>query len=276
MTSADLGPLSAAPAGVRISYGRDPLQFAELTLPRAPEPHPVVVNVHGGVWMAEHGLEHTRALACALAASGIAVWNLEYRRVGNAGGGWPGTFRDVSNAVDHLRELAQDRPLDLTRVCLLGHSAGGQLALWLAGRHRVPRMSDVYVENPLAVCGVVALAPASELPELHDRAIFDGIVAKLMGGSPSEVPERYAAVTPARLLPFGVPQRLIVGELDEFWGWNAPVYFKAARAAGEKDIRLDVIKGAGHFELIAPETAAWKAVSAAVHELLAAAIQTSR
>jgi acetyl esterase/lipase len=268
MTSADLAPLCEAPHGERMAYGRDTLQFGELTLPVAPGPHPVVVNVHGGVWMSEFTLEHSRAQARALAESGIAVWNVEYRRVGDAGGGWPGTFCDVSNAVEYLRELAKTCPLDLSRVCIMGHSAGGQLALWLAGRHRVPRASDVYIENPLMVRGVVALAPASELPELHDRAIFEGIVAKLMGGSPREVPERYAAVTPARLAPIGVPQRLIVGEHDDFWGWNAPAYFKAARAAGERDIRLDVIKGAGHFEVIAPQTAAWSAVRTAAHELL--------
>jgi len=269
LTSADLAPLSAAPPGERIAYGQDPLQFGELTLPAAPGRHPVVVNIHGGVWMSEFTLEHSRAQAGALGESGLAVWNVEYRRVGDAGGGWPGTFCDVSSAVEHLRELARSRPLDLSRVCLMGHSAGGQLALWLAGRHRVPRASDVHVENPLAVSGVVALAPASELPELHERAIFEGIVAKLMGGSPREVPERYAAATPARLLPLGVPQRLIVGEHDDFWGWNAPAYFKAARAAGEKDIRLDVIPGAGHFELIAPDCAAWRAVVEAAHDLLA-------
>src|SRR5262245_6784070 len=130
MTSADLGPLCTA-AGERISYGTDPLQFGELTLPAGQGPHPLVINVHGGVWLAAYSIDHTHAMARALADSGFAVWNLEYRRVGHEGGGWPGTFLDVSHGVEHARALASSRPIDLARVCLMGHSAGGHLALWL-------------------------------------------------------------------------------------------------------------------------------------------------
>ena len=110
MTADDLATLSGAPPGERIAYGDDPLQYAELLLPEEPGPHPVVANIHGGVWMAQYTIEHSRAQARALAASGFAVWNIEYRRVGDAGGGWPGTFRDVSNALDHLRHVATSLP----------------------------------------------------------------------------------------------------------------------------------------------------------------------
>jgi len=204
----------------------------------------------------------------ALADAGLAVWNLEYRRVGHDGGGWPGTFLDVSRGVEHARTLAQSQPLDLDRVCLMGHSAGGQLALWLAARQRLPRGSELYLEDPLRVRGVVALAPATELRELQARGVFDRVVDWLMGGSPAEVPDRYAAASPSDLLPLGVPQTLIVGRHDDFWGWNANAYFAAAQAAGEPRVRLDIIDGAGHFEVIAPGSVAWPRVVAAARELL--------
>jgi acetyl esterase/lipase len=268
MTAADLERLCTAPAGECVRYGDDPLQFGELSLPPGRGRHPVVVNVHGGCWLAAFSIEHSRAQAQALASAGFAVWNIEYRRVGNPGGGWPGTFRDVSMAIEHLRQLAKSFPLDLSRVALMGHSAGGQLALWLAARRRLPASSALYVDNPLPVLGVVALAPASELFELHARGVFDGVVGKLMGGAPTEMRDRYEAVTPACLAPIGVPQILLAGRHDDVWGWNAHAYHRAALAAGDRQIRLEVIESAGHFELIAPETAAWPRVLDAVRSLV--------
>ena len=268
MTADDLRSLSAAPPGERIAYGDEPLQYAELILPAGPGPHPVVANIHGGVWMAQYTIEHSRAQARALAASGFAVWNIEYRRVGDAGGGWPGTFRDVSNAVDHLRQVAKSHPLDLSRVCIMGHSAGGQLALWATARNRVPSDSELHVRKPLAVRGVVALAPATQLEELYVRGLYDGIAGKLIGGSPAQFPERYAAVTPARLLPLNQPQVIILGKHDESWNWHTHAYYAAAREACEPDLQLIVIESAGHFELIAPESPAWATVTAAAHALV--------
>jgi len=269
MTSEILAELEKAPAGTHIPYGSDPLQFGELTLPRGSGPHPVVVNVHGGVWLSEFTISHTRAQARALADEGFAVWNLEYRRIGNAGGAWPGTFRDVSNGLEYLRVLARTYPLDLSRVCLMGHSAGGQLAMWLAARQRMPRSSELFVADPLPVRGVVALAPASQLPELYSRGVFDCAVGKLMGGSPEALPERYAAVTPAFLAPSGIPQILIVGRHDEVWGWNSPAYLAAAKAAGDTQTRLITIESAGHFEPIAPGSSAWPTVVEAANEVVA-------
>lgn len=268
MTSAILAELEKAPAGHRIDYGPDPLQFGELTLPRDSGPHPVVVNVHGGVWLAEYTLAHSRSQARALADEGFAVWNLEYRRIGNAGGAWPGTFQDVSKGLEYLRTLAETHPLDLSRICLMGHSAGGQLAMWLAARHRMARSSELFVDDPLPACGVVALAPASQLPELYSRGLFDCAVGKLMGGSPDELPERYSAVTPALLAPAGVPQILIVGRHDEVWEWHASAYLAAAKAAGDVRTRLITLDDAGHFELIAPQTSAWPTVVNAAREIV--------
>jgi acetyl esterase/lipase len=253
---------------LRIAYGSDRLQYGELSLPRSAGPHPVVINVHGGVWLSEFTLDHSRAQASALAESGFAVWNIEYRRVGDAGGGWPGTFLDVARAADYLPALAQSYPIDVHRICVMGHSAGGHLALWLAARRNLPADSELYVTAPLLVRGVVALAPASELAMLHERAIFDGVVGKLMGGSPEAFPERYRSATPSRLAPLGVPQRIIVGRLDTEWGWIGPAYARAAQAAGDTMIQCIVAEGVGHFELIAPDSAAWPLVLRTTRALL--------
>src|SRR5579872_5792979 len=128
---------TAAPrADARLRYGPDPLHFGDLRLPGGTGPHPVVVMVHGGFWRARFNLEYAGHLCAALAALGIATWNVEYRRLGDTGGGWPGTLLDVAAAADHLRTLAAPYHLDLSRVVAMGHSAGGHLALWLAARRR--------------------------------------------------------------------------------------------------------------------------------------------
>ena len=121
------------PADHRLTYGSTPLEFGELRLPKTPGPHPVAVLIHGGCWVDRlpgrdpriTGFEPLRPFAAALTAAGVATWNIEYRRAGHRGGGWPGTFQDVASATDFLRKLAPKHDLDLTRVVLVGHSAGG-------------------------------------------------------------------------------------------------------------------------------------------------------
>src|SRR6478752_1234869 len=135
----DLLKEAAAP-GERIPYGKGTLQFGDLRVPDGPGSHPVAILVHGGCWSAKLGqlpeaatsLDLLRPLAAALVQNGIATWNVEYRRLGNDGGGWPGTYEDLANATDFIRELAPKHHLDLQRIVLVGHSSGGHLALWLA------------------------------------------------------------------------------------------------------------------------------------------------
>ena len=135
MSAGDVLALPRPEAQHRIAYGPGPQQFGELRLPDGAGPHPVVIVVHGGCWLAEYDLGYMSSLAAALTADGVATWSIEYRRVGDDGGGWPGTFDDVGAAADHLREIAAEHELDLERVVAVGHSAGGHLALWLAARH---------------------------------------------------------------------------------------------------------------------------------------------
>jgi acetyl esterase/lipase len=254
------------PPDHRISYGKDPLQFGELRLPKSPGPHPVVVVIHGGCWMAEYGLSYMGHLSAALAEVGVATWNLEYRRVGNAGGGWPGTFQDIAQGTDFLRTLAKSYPLDPSRVVALGHSAGGQLALWLAARKRLPRDSRLYQDDPLQLRGIVPLAAITDLRK--PGTACDELIGKLMGGSATDLALQYSQVSPIELLPLGVKQTVIQGETDNIVPLSmANDYAQTAKGKGD-DLKLVVLEKTGHFELVDPKSPAWARVKDEVLELL--------
>ncbi len=269
MTSADLPSLTAPPPDHRIQYGPGPLQFGDLRLPKTPGRHAVVVFIHGGCWLSRYDIAHVAAAEQAIADAGYAVWSLEYRRVGDEGGGWPGTFTDIARGADYLRVLAPQYALDLTHVVASGHSAGGQLALWLAARKRVPKTSELYTADPLAIRGVLALAPAADLEALDAGGDCDNAVHKLMGGSPAEHRDRYAAASPMQLAPIGVPQTLVIGAHDADWGPGGRSYFARARAAGDTAVRMIDAPESGHFELIAPKSSSWPIVSGALQALFA-------
>jgi acetyl esterase/lipase len=219
--------------------------------------------------LAEYGIGHVGALEAALADQGYAVWSLEYRRVGDPGGGWPGTFSDAGSGADHLRILAEEFPLDLERVVVAGHSAGGQLALWLAARPTLPLRSPVHRSNPLEVHGVLGLAPAADLEGLHRAGTCGNAVDRLMGGSPDALPERYDQGSPMRLSPLSVPEVVVIGEHDTAWGPAGRAYHRVAVERGAPDASLIVAPGAGHFELIVPTTPTWGLVSNALDGLFA-------
>jgi acetyl esterase/lipase len=251
-----------------VAYGPLPLQFGELRLSRGPGPHPTLVTIHGGFWRARYGLDYFDVIGDALAAAGVASWNIEYRRLGNEGGGWPGTLRDVAAAVDFVRVLAARYPLDLARTGTLGHSAGGHLALWAAGRGRIATSSPLYDDNPLSLRCAVALAGVCDLRRAWELRLSSTVTEDFLGGSPETVPERYAAASPAELLPLGVPQALIHGTADDSVPYGISVgYHEAASAAGD-DVTLVTLPGAGHFEMVDPSTPEWAAVLAAVLPLL--------
>lgn len=267
LTAADLANFENPPADARIHYGDDPLQFGDLRLPRGGGRHPVAVFLHGGCWLAEYGIAHSSKLTAALAANGIATWSLEYRRVGDAGGGWPGTFEDVARGVDHLASIAAEHDLDLDRVIAMGHSAGGQLALWLAARPRFPADAPFPTDARIALRGVVALAPAADFGYLYEHGTCEHAVARLMGGAPDEFPGRYRLGDPMRFAPGPAPQTIVVGRHDETWTPPAHRYFEKAEARGDA-IRLIEAPAAGHFELIDPDSSAWPLVLGAARDLL--------
>jgi len=268
MTSRDLLALPQPTADRTIAYGPAPQQVAELRLPRMPGPRPVVIVIHGGCWEAEWGLDHVRALAAALTTAGYATWSLEYRRIGNAGGGWPGTLEDVGRGADHLREVAGAHPLDIGRVVALGHSAGGQLALWLAARRRLPEASPLHAGRPLPLRGVVALAAITDLRAGASAGTCGDAIPRLLGGEPAERDARAREASPIELLPLGVPQRLVCGARDATVPLEqARSYESAARRAGDA-VSVEVVEDAGHFELVDPASPAWPAVRGAVAALL--------
>lgn len=253
----------------RIAYGDGPLQFGHLRLPAKQGPHPVVVFIHGGCWLSRFDIAHAAPLEQAWADAGHAVWSVEYRRIGDAGGGWPGTFQDVARGVDYLRKIAATHVLNLRRVVVAGHSAGAQLALWVAARRKIPAASELYAADPLPVMGVLALAPAPDLEDLHRRKVCDHVMEKLMGGAPEQVPARYAAVSPMQLAPIGVPTRALIGEADRSWAPIGRAYVRHAQERGDMGLHVKELPGAGHFDVIAPFSPAWREVMAALEALFA-------
>ena len=271
-TGGTRGVLERAPvaATARIAYGDDPRQFGDLFLPeRGKRPYPAVIAIHGGFWRNRWSLAHLSHLGAALAGEGIAVWSLEYRRLGDPGGGWPGTFHDVARGAAHLWSFAGEYDLDLQNVTALGHSAGGQLAAWLASLDRVPKKSEV-AAKPLPLHAAISLAGVLDLRRAWELRLGDDVVRDLLGGTPAEVPERYAAAAPIELLPARRLVALVHGINDT----AVPVeisrcYRQAANAAGDPAI-LTELPGCGHFELIDPASTWWPVVATLIRGITGA------
>jgi len=255
------------PADQRYFYGEDEFQFADLRVPPGDGPFPVVVLVHGGCWLAQYGIGHIGAMAQALTDAGVATWALEFRRIGNEGGAWPGTFLDVANGTDFLRQIAPAHNLDLNRVVLVGHSAGGHLVLWLAARHKLSVASELYSENPLPVAGVVALAPAADLELTYRNQTCGDAAQKLVGGTAEEYPQRFIDGSASAMLPLGVPQVIVNGDHDEGWLTVSRAYQKKAANAGEA-VEIIIPPNAGHFELVMPGNPAFDLVRETILTML--------
>ncbi len=252
----------------RCRYGPHRSQRADLYLPAGAGPHPVMVTVHGGSWQARYGKIVMRGLVGDLCKRGWAVWNIEYRRVGEAGG-WPQTFEDVAAAIDCLSEL--DAPLDLERVGILGHSAGGHLALWAAGREKLPRGAPGTCGTPACIhprC-VISQAGVCDLLDGY-RRWNGGAVKALMGGSPEQFPVRYAVADPLTRVPLSIPVLLVHGVEDATVSVElSRSYERAAREAGG-NIELVEIEGraGSHRAHIDPSGEAWEAVISRLQDMM--------
>lgn len=254
-----------------VHYGADPLQVADVWVPAGAGPHPVVLMVHGGCWQTEIA-DRTimNWIADDLRGRGLAVWNIDYRGVDRPGGGYPGTFRDAAAAADALRAHAAEHHLDLSRLVAIGHSAGGHLALWLAGRPRLPAGSPLRAADPLPIRAVVSLGG---LPDLEEAArspngCGNEVVVRLTGGVRAGRIDPFTDTSVPRLAPLGVAQVLINGRRDRIIPTAyAEGYARPMRAAGD-EVRVRMIESTGHVELIAPETAAWAAAVEEIRRML--------
>ncbi len=253
--SEDILSRQPPPADSRVPYGSDPNQFVDLRLPAREKPRPLVINIHGGFWRAKYGLDHAGHLCAALTAQGLATANVEYRRVGNDGGGWPGTFSDLRSACQFLIQNAQKYSFDTRKIIAMGHSAGGQLALCLAAHEQ-------------SVTGVVSLAGVVDLQHAYELHLSHDAVVEFVGGTPTEVPDHYREADPMQLSIIQARQWLIHGSADE----TVPPAFsrdyverkKKLTGTPKEDIHLLEILNADHYDLIDPHSSSWPAVERAV------------
>jgi acetyl esterase/lipase len=250
----------------RVSYGTHHSQVGDLWVPaEAGGDLPLVVLIHGGFWRAQFTKTLMSRMARAVVERGWGAWNIEYRRTGalGGGGGWPQTFEDVADAVDHVASLPG---IDGSRVVTCGHSAGGTLALWAAGRHRLPDGAPG-ASVKVTLVGAVALAGVVDLAAADASGVGGDAVARLLGGGSSEVPERFGVSSPAALVPLGVPQVLIHGGGDTVVPASmSEDYVARARAAGD-DALYVALEGVGHRDVIDPQGPAWAETSAHLERL---------
>ncbi len=256
MAGDDILTTPPPPADARVPYGKDANQFGELRFPKTAGPFPVVMNIHGGFWRAKYDLTHAGHLSAALTAKGFATWNLEYRRVGNPGGGWPGSFEDVTNGYRFIPQIAKQYKLDPTKILVMGHSAGGQLALCLAAH-------DLTVKRVISLAGVV------DLEQAYQQHLSNDAVVEFMGGKPTEVADHYREADPMQR-SIKAAQWLIQGAADDVVPPSfSRDYVQAKKKRGE-DVHDLEIATAGHFDLIDPHSRAWPKVEETVQHLMAA------
>ena len=227
----------------RLFYGENPNQFIDFRWAENPGARPLLLVIHGGFWRSRFDLSHSANLCEGLTRAGFPTANIEYRRVGQAGGGWPGTLDDVLAAVHFARTRVH------AATVVVGHSAGGHLALWLAAE--LPDLA-----------GVVALAPVASLQLAWKLNLSDGAVREFLGGTPQEVPERYASADPAAR-PARIPRTLIHGTMDTIVPLELSRAYVAARSSDLNPPRLVELPDAGHFTVIDPANPALYAALAA-------------
>jgi acetyl esterase/lipase len=248
----DILSLTAPKADARAAYGRDENQFVDLRLPKGKVPHALAICIHGGFWRAKYDLGYAGHLYAALTAKGIATVNVEYRRVGNAGGGWPGTFADVRAAYQFLLQNARKYEFDARRVVVIGHSAGGQLGLCLAA-------------HETGVKAVISLAGVVDLQRAYALHLSNNAVVEFLGGTPAEVGDHYREADPMKL-GIGAQQRLVHGAEDDVVPPAFSRDYVSAKRKAKEDARLVEIAGAGHFEVVDPRAGAWGDVERVVME----------
>lgn len=248
-TSEDIFTDKPPDPDIRFPYGKDQYQFVDVRIPAGKGPHPVVFFIHGGYWRAKYDLTYAGHLCAALKKIGIATWNVEYRRVGNPGGGWPGTFEDIRSAYRALISHKNDTlaKLDTKRACVAGHSAGGHLAVCLAA-------FESSVRNVLSLAGVL------DLQRAYDLHLSNDAVVEFLGGTPKEVPDHYHEASPAERSIPQAKQKLIHGTTDDSVPYELSRDYAAKKKTAGEHVELITLQNTGHFEIVDPESKVWKQV----------------
>ncbi len=251
----DILDLTPPPADSRLRYGSRAVQFIDLRLPKTSGPHPLVLNIHGGFWRNKYSLDHAGHLCAALTAKGIATANVEYRRVGDEGGGWPGTLEDIRNSYRYVRQMSREHGFDPERYVVMGHSAGGQLAMALANRE--PSMR-----------AVVSLAGVVDLQRAFDLHLSNDAVVAFLGGKPNEVQEHYREADPMQLAIPKIAQWLVHGKNDDVVPPDFSQRYMETKHKRGEDAHLLAIEKAGHFDVIDPRTEAWTQIEKILLQIL--------
>lgn len=255
----------------RFSYGLDSLQFGELWIPENNTPHTTVIMIHGGCWLSIYpGTELMDLIAEDLSQNGFAVWNIEYRRLGHNGSGYPGTFLDTANGADYIGEIASEYDLPLDKVIATGHSAGGHLAGWLASRKKISEDSPLYSEDPVEIHGVISLAGINNLENYANYGSApcgDQTVEKLVNLE-ERGDDAYADTSPVEMLPIGIPFIEVNAAFDSpvppFFGYQ---FIQSAEEAGDPAKHV-LLEEAGHFEMIHSETDEWAEIRSLFETIL--------
>jgi acetyl esterase/lipase len=249
------------PSRQRHFYGPDPSQFGDLYLPARPRRAGTIVLFHGGWWGPKYGADNLDGAAADLAQRGWVVWNVEYRRLG-LGGGYPQTLADAAAAIDYLATL-EDAGTE--RVVAIGHSAGGHLAVWAAGRAKLPAGAPGAAPM-VELAGVISLAGVLDLSAAARAKIGNGAATDLMGGGPDECAERYAIADPLLQVPIPAVVRCVHSRSDDRVPFAQSVTYTQAATAVGQDAQLKEVEGT-HFSIADPSSTAWPSVLKAVEEL---------
>ena len=260
VTFEQIKKLTAKPPDFKLTYGSDSKQFVELRLPAGKGPFPVLFMIHGGCWLDRiASFRYMEPLADALRDKGYATVNIEYRCVDNKGGGWPGSFLDIADAIDSVKKLAEQFPLDKDRVMTIGHSAGGFFALWALARYKLSKNMVLFRESPQNLLGAISLGGSGDLENAYDHTgVVCGpqVVPALLGGTPTEAKENYKIGSPVNLLPLARYQIFITGEGDK----AVPIrfgdeYVEKAKKVGNEQYAVHIrVPNCGHFEYVDPNT----------------------
>lgn len=268
LTSSSSSSLSANK--ILISYGDNFMQVGELRLPKIAKknPSPVIIIIHGGCWVSSYADYHFMdKFADSLTELGYATWNIEYRALGT-GGDWPVIFQDVGKAVDYTRELAKNYSIDSNKVAIIGHSAGGHLALWAASRENITSGNEIFTDYPLAIKGVISLAGVANVAASNSCYTFaSNVIGLPITSQDNSLASRLKITSPLQMLPTKTKTILISGSKDRIVpDYIGTEYSIRANELGDASLHY-ILQGLDHFDLIDPFKTNWSLYQQSLQEI---------